>query len=304
MVMPADDAGRAARHFGGDAAGVDEATDILGHMSSAPHTATVGFGALPHRLAGSITARLGEDARSFDDAFYAATSPKLHEEITAASRATAIAEAGYEHMKALIRPGLRECDLAVAVNLFMKAQGADDSFLMLNAGPRADAVMPSSERPLEEGDLILVELSPSVEGQFVQICRTVAIGEPAPEIAPGYELLVQAMRAGISKVKPGVRMGEICGAIDDLLSEAGFAQYSRPPFIRRRGHGLGAGSTHPGDVAVDNDTALEAGMVFIVHPNQFLPTTGYMMCGEPLVVGEAGPLVLSSREARLDVVTP
>ena len=161
--------------------------------------------------------------------------------------------------------------------------------------------MPSSERLLAPGDLILVELSPSVEGQFVQICRTVALGEPPPDTLHNYGLLVEAMRAGIAQVRPGRRMGHVCSAIDDFLSEAGFAQYSRPPFIRRRGHGLGAGSPFPGDVAVDNDTLLEAGMIFIVHPNQFLPATGYMMCGEPLLVGADGPM-MSRREAQLDVV--
>ena len=44
----------------------------------------------------------------------------------------------------------------------------------------------------------------------------------------------------------------------------------------------------PGDVSVDNDTVLEPGMLFMVHPNQFLPETGYMMCGEPVLVTRSG----------------
>jgi hypothetical protein len=269
-------------------------------LGTAPITsgATVGFGALPRRLAETLLGRFGRPS-AYDIAFYVASGRKTDDEIAAARRGTEIAEAGLDKLLAIARPGTRECDIATEVNLHMKALGANDSFLMLNAGPRADAVMPSSERPLEVGDLLLVELSPSVEGQFVQICRTISIGPAQPVAVEKYQLLVAAMLNGIERVKPGARLGEVCMAIDDHLSTAGYAQYSRPPFIRRRGHGLAGGSMAPGDVSVDNDTVLEPGMVFVVHPNQFLPETGYMMCGEPVVVTDTGYEVMSRRTARL-----
>jgi Xaa-Pro dipeptidase len=53
-------------------------------------------------------------------------------------------------------------------------------------------------------------------------------------------------------------------------------------------------------VAVDNAAPIEPGMLFVVHPNQFLPQTGYMMCGEPVVVGPRGPIVLSAETASLE----
>jgi Xaa-Pro aminopeptidase len=162
--------------------------------------------------------------------------------------------------------------------------------------------MPSSERPLEAGDLILVELSPSVEGQFVQICRTASIGKAPSVTQEKYRLLVAAMEAGIGAVRPGIRMSVVCEAINDHLSAAGYAEFSRPPFIRRRGHGLGSGSVWPGDVAVDNQSVLEEGMLFMVHPNQFLPETGYMMCGEPVVVRAGGAEILTRRTAQFDVI--
>ena len=40
-------------------------------------------------------------------------------------------------------------------------------------------------------------------------------------------------------------------------------------------------------------------MVFVVHPNQFLPETGYMMCGEPLLVTADGVEILSRGRAAL-----
>ena len=50
----------------------------------------------------------------------------------------------------------------------------------------------------------------------------------------------------------------------------------------------------------DNDAQLEAEMMFTLHPNQRFPESGYMLCGEPIVVTEAGGVALTSREPGLD----
>ena len=304
-ISPADEADCIAGLGLSSAIAVDDiaaALPALEIAGGATRVASVGLGTLPRRLAAKLATVLGPDHRALDRPFYAATARKTDHEIACAREATRIAEAGYRYMLELVRPGMPECDLAVGVNLYMRAAGANDSFLMLNCAPRADAVMPSSERPIARGDLLLCELSPSVDGQFVQICRTVGIGTPAAETEAKYRLLIAAMHDGIGKVRPGVPMGAVCGAIDDNLSAAGYAKFSRPPFIRRRGHGLGCGSVAPGDVAVDNACVLEPGMLFMVHPNQFLPETGYMMCGEPVLVTETGAEVLTATQAELAVV--
>ena len=88
-----------------------------------------------------------------------------------------------ERLLELACPGMRECDLAVELNCYMKSLGADDNFLMLCASPHNPAVMPSSNRKIERGDILVTELTPSYEGQFVQICRTVSVGAPRAEAA-------------------------------------------------------------------------------------------------------------------------
>ncbi len=304
LTSPADESEAVGRLSAGDARAVDDIGTALGEFlgAAAPRTATMGLRAMPRRLAAAIVAALGPGHRALDAEIYAATARKTDSEIAAARRATEIAEAGYKYLLDAVRPGVRECDLAIDVNLHMRELGANDSFLMLNCPQRSEAVMPSTERPIEPGDLLLCELSPSVSGQFTQICRTVSIGEPPPATPQGYGLLVAAMREGIAKAKPGGTISEVCLAIDDYLSEAGYAQFSRPPFIRRRGHGLGAASVAPGDVGVDNPAALEPGMLFMVHPNQFLPDTGYMMCGEPVLITETGREILTREQSGLAIV--
>ena len=100
----------------------------------------------------------------------------------------------------------------------------------------------------------------------------------------------------------GVRRSEVAEIINGPIRDAGYGDYCRPPYMRVRGHGLGLTSNLPGDVAVTNDIELEEGMVFVMHPNQYLPETGYLMCGEPVVITPDGARALSTGRAEPDAV--
>jgi Xaa-Pro aminopeptidase len=69
--------------------------------------------------------------------------------------------------------------------------------------------------------------------------------------------------------------------------------------MNRRGHGMGTGSMAPGDIAIENHTILEEDMVFVVHPNQYLPETGYLLRGEPVLMGETQAEPLTRQPAAL-----
>lgn len=308
FITPAIDEERARQRLpDADLVATDDLAASLGrhlaaHGNRVGRVAPTGLAALPHPLAARVVALVGDNAPAYDDAVYAVTGPKTDHEIACARRAAQIAEQGFEQLLAIARPGMRECDLAVQCNLFTKSLGANDNFLMLCAQPHGRAVAASSTRPLARGDILIAEFTPSYEGQFAQICRTVAVGTPSDVAQEKYALVVRAMEAGIRSVRPGIPVSAVCAAIDAVLTEAGYGDYCRPPHMKRRGHGLGCGSLAPGDIATDNATLLEEDMVFVVHPNQYLPETGYLLCGEPVRVTATGVAPLTTRWAALGTI--
>jgi Xaa-Pro dipeptidase len=306
IVSPAFDAERLAAHADGVRAIAtdDAAQELTGLLRGAgrQRIATAGYGAIAPPFAARLAALCGGASAAFDDDLYAASGCKTDAEIANARKATWIAERGFARMVEFARPGLPECDLAVEVNLTMKALGADDNFMMMSALPHARGIMPSSTRPLQKGDIILAEFTPGVSGQFVQLCRSAVLGPPSADLVEKYALVVDAMWSGIKAVRPGARVADVCRDVDRVLEDAGFAEYCRPPHIRRRGHGFGLGSTWPGDIARDNDIVLDENDAFVVHPNQYLPGPGYMLCGEPVRVTADGVEVLSQTPAALAVV--
>jgi Xaa-Pro aminopeptidase len=70
--------------------------------------------------------------------------------------------------------------------------------------------------------------------------------------------------------------------------------------MRSRGHGFGVGSIAPGaEITEDMKVNLERDQVVAVHPNQYLPETGYLACGETVLVTETGIERLAKTETRL-----
>jgi len=211
-------------------------------------------------------------------------------------KAAAIADAGVQALHEQACPGLKEFELAAIVEYRMRFMGAEDNFGMVVASNHNQALHPPTDRVVQAGDIIIGEITPSIGGLFVQICRTMVVGQPAPVVQEKYAILKEAMGLGLEAAKVGVPASAIAAVINGRLTAAGYEKYCRPPFMRVRGHGLGCGSSSPGNLEEVNKTALEEGMTFIIHPNQYLPEPGYMTLGDTVVMDPSGaePLTRSS----------
>ncbi|MGH7793449.1 MAG: M24 family metallopeptidase [Candidatus Binatia bacterium] len=199
-------------------------------------------------------------------------------------RAAAIADAGVKALHDDARPGLKEYELAAIVEYRMRSLGAEDNFGMVVANNHNQALHPPTNRVVQRGDIIIGEITPCIGGLFVQICRTMVLGEPPPVVSEKYAILKKGMALGMAAAKTGAPASDIAAAINRTFIEAGYEDYCRPPFMRVRGHGLGCGSFAPGSLEDGNKTKLEEGMTFIIHPNQYLPETGYLTLGDTVVM--------------------
>ncbi len=211
-------------------------------------------------------------------------------------RAAAIADAGVAALHDEARVGLTEFELAAIVEYRMRSLGAEDNFGMVVANQHNQALHPPTDRVVQPGDIIIGEITPCIGGLFVQICRTMVLGEPQPVVREKYAILHKAMGLGMNAAKTGAPAGAIAAAINGAFIEAGYEEYCRPPFMRVRGHGLGCGSFAPGSLEDENHTKLEEGMTFIIHPNQYLPETGYLTLGDTVAMStvQAQSLMKSS----------
>jgi Xaa-Pro dipeptidase len=309
IVTPPWDVERAAEQsFADETTGTSDLAGALASIVKAyrvnpTRTISVGLPLLGQRLVDRIAVALGAMPVPADDFARDLAKIRTAQELAATKHAAWIAEQGYDRLLQMARPGMAEFELAAELYCFMKSLGAEDNFLLLSASQHNLAVRAAGQRILDEGDILLSEITPCYRGQFAQICRTTVIGEPQPILNEKYAVLQEAMVQGLAAGRSGAKVTDVTRAINGIFKTAGYGDYCRPPFMRVRGHGLGITSNRPGDLVEGNERVLEAGMVFVMHPNQYIPEIGYLMCGDTVIIADEGAKSLSTARARLDFIT-
>jgi Xaa-Pro aminopeptidase len=225
---------------------------------------------------------------------------KTEKELDVIRKTAKIAEIGFNAFLEHARIGIREYELLAEMEFAMRSAGADDIFNLMGSGNHNYAMHAPTDRRLAAGDVVIGEITPACDGQFIQLCRTVFLGKPGPVLKEKYHILVRALGESLKQVKSGNPAALISKAMNKIISEAGYAKYCYPPYMRARGHGFGVGSVAPGAV-IDDETKVNLGrhQVVIVHPNQYFPETGYLACGETILVTDTGMERLSASETKL-----
>jgi Xaa-Pro dipeptidase len=220
-------------------------------------------------------------------------------ELERVQRAAAIADLGFEALRATAHVGMREYELAAEVEAVMHAAGAEDNFGLIAAGSHNVAVRPPTDRQLEAGDVIIGEITPCYRGYLAQLCRTYILGEPSDLQRAKFDMLLHALDAGMNAAKPGRPSAGIARAINSVIGAAGYEEYCKPPYMRTRGHGLGLGGVVPYDITYGASPTLEPDMTMVIHPNQYIPETGYMMLGDTVVIESDGAQALTKTPLKL-----
>jgi Xaa-Pro aminopeptidase len=200
----------------------------------------------------------------------------------------------------VMKPGMTEYELVAEMEYASRLSGADDNFILLDSGRHNTAMHVATDRRLQKGDIILFEISPTRHYQTMQLCRTVVLGAPSKVLLEKYDLLRRALSLSLAAVKPGVMASEVVKIQNKIISDAGYSQYCKPPYMRARGHGFGTGSNPLGFTLDENSNIpLRERMGLVVHPNQYLPETGYLAIGEPIIVTKTGYEKVCTMEPRI-----
>ena len=237
-----------------------------------------------------------------DDIVEEIAGRKTEKELENVRKTAEIADTGFNTFLEYARVGIKEYELSAEMEYNMRKAGADDNFTLLSSSKHSYAMHTPTDKRLEEGDLVLGEITPLRHGQFIQLCRTIVLGKPSPLIVEKYDMLVRALDHALEAIKPGVPAGMISINMNKVISDAGYKEYCYPPYMRARGHGMSVGSIAPGGT-IDDSTKqpLAKNQVIIVHPNQYLPETGYFACGESILVTGTGFERLAKTETKLYV---
>jgi len=223
-------------------------------------------------------------------------------EIERLRRAGVICDKSWKAFQEACRPGAREFEIVAEVEARLRAEGAEDNFMLIaSGGSDVRGMTPPSDRRLEKGDLVRTELTPQLEGYWTQICRTAVLGPPSAKQKESFELFNESVAAGLDVIRPGVTAHEVAKAENDVFRKYGYGEYCTSEYTRVRGHCLGLFLDEV-PILEGVHTVLERNAVLVVHPNTFTPLAGYFVLGDPVVVTETGCEKLLATPREFNVV--
>jgi len=171
--------------------------------------------------------------------------------------------------------------------------GADNAPYVVGAadqGGYADVISPATSRPLQKGDVLMLDTGSVWDGYFCDFDRNWAIGRASDAARRAYDVLWRATQAGIDAAKPGATCRDLFNAMAAVIAEIDDCSGD----IGRFGHGLGVQLTEQPSHAAFDDTPLLENMVLTIEPSLSYGHT-MMVHEENIVVGPAGARLLTRR---------
>jgi Xaa-Pro aminopeptidase len=217
-------------------------------------------------------------------------------ELALMTQAQRIAGLGMDRVRELLRPGVTAHDLATEATYAMMRAGAESTSTPVYVNFGVETCMLHgrlSPKPLELGQLALIDLTPQVDGYCANLARTFVLGEPdarQAELIATYREIVASARAAM---KPGVTVAGLDGIAHGVCASHGFGEYQ----VYGLGHGIGLRFEEPPASTIipqHRNLPLAEGMtVTIGHTVLAIPGFGGVRFEDVYRVGASGPEILS-----------
>ncbi|TVQ16131.1 MAG: type I methionyl aminopeptidase [Leptolyngbya sp. DLM2.Bin15] len=137
-----------------------------------------------------------------------------------------------DHLAPMIKPGVSTLDLNDEAERWTQAHGAKSAPLGYHGFPKSICTsvnevvchgIPNAKQILRDGDIINVDVTPTVDGYHGDTSRTFFVGEPSAIARRLVEVTEHCLQLAIAEVKPGARIGDIGAAIQDYAEAQGFS---------------------------------------------------------------------------------
>ncbi|RKX20759.1 MAG: Xaa-Pro dipeptidase [Candidatus Zixiibacteriota bacterium] len=213
-------------------------------------------------------------------------------EITKIKRAVKIADIVFGDILKLVKPGVKERDLALEMSYRMIKLGADGPAFDFIVASGQRSSMPhgrAADRKLRKGDFVTFDFGCFYNGYASDITRTIVLGKANARQKKIYNIVLKAQLEAISSVRPQMPAKELDKVARDIINKEGYGDN----FGHGLGHGLGL-EVHDNPVLNPrSQDILVEGNVVTIEPGIYIPAWGGVRIEDDVVVTKNGCRVLS-----------
>ncbi|GAA4380539.1 M24 family metallopeptidase [Paeniglutamicibacter cryotolerans] len=201
---------------------------------------------------------------------------KSAEEIEVIKHGARIGDLGGEAIKAAIREGITEYEVALIGTEAMVHEIAKtfphrevrDTWVWFQSGINTDGAHNwATTRKLQRGDILSLNCFPMTSGYYTALERTLFLGEPDERSLELWNVNVEVHKRGLELIKPGAVCKDIAAELNEIYIDRGLLANRTFGY----GHSFGVLSHYYGreaglELREDIETVLEPGMVVSMEP--------------------------------------
>jgi Xaa-Pro aminopeptidase len=266
-------------------------------------TKNLRLGIEAHRL---TVAQKSQLAETLPDAILVDTTDMVEDlmvckdksEIDNIKKAVEISDTAFERILGILKPGIREKDVAAELEYQMKMLGATkEAFGSIVASGYRSALPHglASDKKIKKGEFVTFDFGALYNGYCSDITRTVVIGKATAKQKKIYRIVKRAQETAIKKVKAGVTGKEVDGVARKIIEKSGYGK----EFGHGTGHGIGLEVHAAPRVSKLGTQPLKNNMVITIEPGIYISGWGGVRIEDDVVVRPKSGLVLNKAPKKL-----
>jgi Xaa-Pro dipeptidase len=245
--------------------------------------------------------------RDFFDAFGAAEDAtpllgdaraiKTEQELERMRLANELAAEAMEHVRALLRPGMKESEAGAIWEGYVHGAGTGfrgkvtlaRGFSLVWSGPGIKTFTATGSRPVVEGQPTLFEIWVCCDGYWADHTKNLCPGELDPRYAELEETLTGIYDEAVAYVRDGAELAGLDRLVRERIADAGYPGQPSHPIC----HGVGARAHEPPYAHQAGGGTARAGMVLAIEPGIYWEGGGGLRLEDNFFVTKDGAEKLS-----------
>jgi Xaa-Pro aminopeptidase len=208
-------------------------------------------------------------------------------EISLMREACRIADIGVKVAGEVIRPGLKEKDVAAEVEYAMRKAGSDGvAFETIIASGYCCAYPHGTflEKTIGDGELVVVDLGASWRFYRSDITRTFIAGKAGEKEMRMFETIKLAQQKAFEVIAPHVLAHQVDFVARQVIEDAGYGDL----FVHNLGHGVGLEVHEAPILSPDSKDVLEVNNIVTDEPGIYVSGLGGVRIEDTVLVTESG----------------
>ncbi len=212
---------------------------------------------------------------------------KEEEEIAKIAEAARIADAAFQSILPLLKPGISEQDLAVELEYRLRKGGSERLPFEIIVASGERSALPhgtAGSRIIKEGEPVTVDFGAVYKDYCSDMTRTFLFGTPSAKLQEVYNTVLQGQEMVLNSLRPGQKAAAADAIVRSFFQQLGYGEY----FGHGLGHGVGLEVHELPTLSPQGESLLEEAMVFTLEPGIYIGGWGGIRIEDLVVLRPAG----------------